>query len=187
MFSAEMFEMEKIVTIPDGVQVSLKGREVSVKGSKGTLTRTFSNAMFDRNISIGSSDGKVVVKGTDQRKIKSYAGAIASHIENMIIGVTKGYCYKLKIFHTHFPITLEVKGKNMAVKNFLGARSVRTAETVGNSKVEIKKDEVTVTGISKEDVAQTAANIEGACRISGRDRRVFLDGIYITGWEIMNE
>lgn len=179
--------MEKSITVPQGVQVNIKGREVLVKGPKGSLSRTFTNALFDSTISIEKSDGKIIVKGSDRRKIKSFIGAIASHIDNMITGTTHGYRYKLKIFHTHFPITLEVKGKQIAVKNFLGARSVRTAEIQGNAKVEVKKDDVTVTGINKEDVSQTAANIEGACRLSGRDRRVFLDGIYITGWEIAND
>ena len=179
--------MEKEVVIPSGVQIELKGREVSVKGPKGSLTRTFSNAMFDMDVSIEKADGKIVVKGNDRRKIKSFVGTIASHIKNMIIGVTNGYRYKLKIFHTHFPISLEIKGKQIVVKNFLGARSVQTSEILGNTKVEIKKDDVTVTGINKEDVSQTAARIEGCCRISGRDRRVFLDGIYITGSEIVND
>jgi large subunit ribosomal protein L6 len=179
--------MEKEVAIPSGVQIDVKGREVLVKGPKGSLNRTFSNAMFDMDVSIAKADGKMVVKGNDRRKIKSFVGAVASHIENMILGVTNGYRYKLKIFHTHFPITLEVKGKQIVVKNFLGSRSVRSSEVIGNTKIEVKKDDVTVTGINKEDVSQTAANIEGCCRISGRDRRVFLDGIYITGWEIVND
>lgn len=179
--------MEKTVAIPDGVHVDISGRTITVKGSKGSLSREFSNTMFDRFVSIEAADGKVVIKGNEMRKIKSFVGTIASHITNMIMGVTKGYYYKLKIFHTHFPITLEVKGKEAIVKNFLGERSLRKAKITGDTKVKIEKDDVTVTGINKEDVGQTAASIEGACRIRSRDRRVFLDGIYITGWGIENE
>lgn len=179
--------MQKEVAIPDGVDIEVKNREVTVKGPKGSLKRLFSNALFDADVTIEKADGKLVVKGNDRRKIKSFVGAIAAHVENMAIGVTKGYRYKLKIFHTHFPITLEIKGKHIIVKNFLGSRSLRGAEILGDTKVEVKKDDIAVTGNNKEDVAQTAANIEGACRLSGKDRRVFLDGIYITGWEIAND
>jgi large subunit ribosomal protein L6 len=51
---------------------------------------------------------------------------------------------------------------------------------VGDSLVAIKGDELIVTGINKEHVGQTAANIEQATRIKGRDPRVFQDGIYLT-------
>lgn len=179
--------VEKEVAIPEGVRVEVKGRDVAVSGPKGSLNMRFSDPMFDSDTTIEKADGKVVVKGGDRRRIKAFTGTIAAHIGNMITGVTKGYRYKLKIFHTHFPITLEVKGKLMIVRNFLGERSVRTADVVGNANVDVKKDDVTVTGISIGDVSQTAANVENACRISGRDRRVFLDGIYITGKEIAND
>ena len=175
--------MEKEVVIPDGVNVDVKNRTVTVKGPKGSLSRTFSDPMFDWRTTIEKTDGKVVVKGTEERKIKSFTGAIAGHVRNMFDGVMHGYKYKLKIFHTHFPITVEAKGKQVIVKNFLGERSVRSGEIIGNTKVEIKKDDITVTGINKDEVSQTAANIEHACRLSGKDRRVFLDGVYITGWE----
>lgn len=176
--------MEKITKIPDGVQIDVKEKSVTVKGPKGSLNRNFSNPIFDRYVTIEKSDNKITVKGNDRRKIKSFVGAIASHIENMALGVTKGYTYKLKIFHTHFPITMEVKGKQVIVKNFLGERSQRIREIIGATKVEVKKDEITVTGIDKEAVSQTAGNIEGTCRLPGKDRRIFLDGIYITGWKV---
>jgi len=179
--------MEKEIAIPEGVKVDVEGRDVSVSGPKGSLKRRFSNPLFDADVEIVKADGKIVVKGSDSRKIKSFTGAIASHIANMITGVTKGYCYTLKVFHTHFPMTLEVKGKEVIVRNFLGEKSVRKAAILGNTKVEVKKDDVIVTGVSIDDVSQTAANIEGTCRIRARDRRVFLDGIYITGWRFAND
>jgi len=179
--------MEKVVEIPNGVTVDVAGRTVTVKGPKGSLSRKFSDSLFDWRTTIERADGKIVVKGDDRRKTKAFVGTIAAHIGNMISGVTHGYKYKLKIFHTHFPMTLEVKGKEVVVKNFLGERSIRSGNIVGNAKVEIKKDDVTVTGTDKEQVSQTAANIEHSCRLSGKDRRVFLDGVYITGWEKMNE
>ena len=62
----------------------------------------------------------------------------------------------------------------MVVKN-----AVRKAEIIGNCKVDVQGDEIIITGISKEDVGQTAANIERATWVKARDRRVFSDGIFI--------
>ncbi len=65
------------------------------------------------------------------------------------------------------------------VYNFLGEKSPRKTNILGDTKVEIKADEIIVSGISKEDTGQTAANLETLTKISARDRRVFQDGIYI--------
>ena len=46
-------------------------------------------------------------------------------------------------------------------------------------KVEVKGKDIIVSGINLEDVSQTAANIEQATRLTGRDRRIFYDGIYV--------
>ncbi|MEM7813381.1 MAG: 50S ribosomal protein L6 [Candidatus Aenigmatarchaeota archaeon] len=183
---AEGVWVEKEIVIPNGVKVDVEGCEVIVSGPKGSLKRRFSNPIFDADISIAKLDEKIVVKGADLRRVKSFVGAIAAHISNMIAGVTKGYRYKLKIFHTHFPMTIEVKGNEIVIRNFLGEKSVRKAKVLGGVKVDVKKDEITVVGIDKDAVSQTAANIENACRIRARDRRVFLDGIYMTGWEFAN-
>ena len=74
---------------------------------------------------------------------------------------------------------MEVKGKEMLIKNFLGEKQPRKAKIPGQTKVEVKGQEVTVTGLSKEDVGQTIANIRSATRIRNRDSRVFQDGFYI--------
>jgi large subunit ribosomal protein L6 len=68
----------------------------------------------------------------------------------------------------------------VSIGNFLGERKPRVARILGESQVKLHGDEMVVTGINKEDVGQTAANIEQATRIKGRDPRVFQDGIYIT-------
>jgi large subunit ribosomal protein L6 len=90
----------------------------------------------------------------------------------------------MKIVYSHFPIKASVKGDMFVIENFLGERSPRKTKIVGDTKITIKGDEITLTGINIEDVGQTAANIELATRIKGFDPRVFQDGIYITskGW-----
>jgi large subunit ribosomal protein L6 len=107
-------------------------------------------------------------------------GTIASHIKNMIKGVTEGFEYKMKIVYSHFPIKASRQGTDFVVENFLGERSPRKAKILGKTDVAINGDEVVLTGPDIRDVGQTAANIEQITMIKGYDPRVFQDGIYIT-------
>jgi len=116
---------------------------------------------------------------TDRKELKSMIGTITAHIKNMIRGVCEGFEYILKIHYVHFPMSVEIKDNIVYIKNFLGERGPRTARIIGDTKVTVNKDEVIVSSIDREAAGKTAANIEQACRISRRDRRVFQDGIYI--------
>ena len=104
---------------------------------------------------------------------------MASHISNMIAGVTKGYEYKMKVVYSHFPIQLKAASDELVINNFLGERKSRSAKILAGTKVEIGKDEVLIKGINKESVGQTMANIEQATRVRGFDIRIFQDGIYL--------
>ncbi|MBI5554191.1 MAG: 50S ribosomal protein L6, partial [Candidatus Diapherotrites archaeon] len=58
--------------------------------------------------------------------------------------------------------------------------SPRIARIVGGTKVSVKGKELVISSSNKEDAGQTAANIENATRVKGKDIRVFQDGVYIT-------
>lgn len=175
---------ERIIEIPKGVDVSMDGFKVGVNGKLGKVEKDFESPLFRNEVKIKKDGSKITVScDSTKRKIKSMAGTIESHINNMINGVTKGYTYKLKIVFMHFPMTVKVAGREVHVQNFLGEKSSRSAKILGNVKVVIKDDEITVTGYNKEDVGQTAANIERATKISARDRRVFQDGIFLVSSE----
>jgi large subunit ribosomal protein L6 len=169
-------EVTQTIKIPQGVEVSIDGRVVTVKGPKGTLTRNFSSA----SVSIQLKDDEISVETTWPRKKEaSLVGTIHSHINNMITGVTKGFTYKLKVVFAHFPVTVKVKGDTIIIENFTGERSPRIAKIQGNSKVMVKGEDIIVQGLNLEDVSQTAANMERATRVTRKDPRIFLDGIYI--------
>ena len=173
--------MEKLISIPEGIDAKVEGLEVFVIGKNGTLQRDFFSPIFNKHISIEKFDNKFkVFTKSDKRKLKSQIGTIVSHIQNMIKGVTEGYVYKLKIIYMHFPFTVKVSDKNILISNFLGEKQPRKAEVVGECKVEVQGDEIIVTGMDKENVGQTCANIERATWIKARDRRVFSDGIFVT-------
>ena len=108
------------------------------------------------------------------------AGTWNAHLNNMVKGVTDGFTYNLKAFYSHFPMTLAVNGNTFQVNNYFGERVPRTAHILDNVTVKVSnKTEVTVSGIDKEAVGQTAANIERCTTVKKRDRRVFQDGIYL--------
>jgi large subunit ribosomal protein L6 len=175
--------VEKRIDILEGVNVTINGNNISAKGPKGTLNRDFSSPRFNGIVSMRKEENQIVINSiNDRRKSSAVVGTVAAHVKNIFLGVSKGYNYKMKIHYVHFPITIEVKGKEVMIKNFLGERGVRKATIIGNTKIEVKKDDILIIGIDKENVSQTAANIEQACKIGGRDRRIFQDGIYMIGY-----
>ena len=102
----------------------------------------------------------------------------------MVRGVTDGFTYNLKAVYSHFPMTLAVKGNKFVVNNYFGEKVPRSAEIIQGVEVKVNnKTDVVVTGINKENVGQTAANIERCVTVKKRDRRVFQDGIYLVGKE----
>ena len=176
---AQIAILREEIPIPDGIDVTVDDA-VTVKGSKGQLSRNFNN----RNITIKVEDGNVVVEARfPKKKDKAMLGTIRSHINNMIVGLTDGFTYNMKIVYAHFPMTVKAAGNKVTIENFLGERHPRTAKIVGDAKVQIKGEDVTVSGINKEDVGQTMANLEQATKIKGRDPRVFQDGIYLISKE----
>nr|AJS11802.1 50S ribosomal protein L6P [uncultured archaeon] len=172
--------MEKTVPIPDNVQIEVKGLQVTVKGN-GELSRDFADPRLNGLIKIEKKDSMIHVSDSgDSRKVGANVGTIAAHIKNMILGVTAGFKYTMKIMYTHFPLTVSVSDDEIQIKNFFGEKGSRTAGIVGKTEVKVDKEHIILTGASVEDVGQTAANIERACKLTGRDRRIFQDGIFLT-------
>ncbi len=165
------------VEIPPGVDVTLEGSVFTVSGPKGTLVRDMRFPQIDLKV----EDGEVVVStASDKKRILAMTGTLEAHVKNMIRGVVDGYEYRMKVVYSHFPIQLKLQGNRLEINNFLGEKQSRIAKIIEGVTVRIGNDEVTLTGIDKEKVGNTAANIEHATRITKRDPRVFQDGIYIT-------
>jgi len=163
------------VKIPEGVTVRIEGNLVKIQGPKGMLMRE----MYYPNVSLAIADGEMTITTESERKkILAVCGTFAAHLQNMCTGVTKGYQYRMKVVYSHFPIQLKIAGDRIEVGNFLGEKRSRFARIEKDVKVALGADEVTITGINKESVGKTAANIEHATRIRERDPRVFQDGVY---------
>ncbi|MFH1327423.1 MAG: 50S ribosomal protein L6 [Candidatus Bathyarchaeota archaeon] len=167
---------ERSVEIPEQVATKLDGKVLTITGPLGELKKDFSHAP----VQIEVLNKKIAVKTFWPRKVeRSLVGTITTHIRNMVKGVTKGYTYKLNVVFSHFPITVKVQPKKVLIENFIGERSPRVAKIIGDCKVVVKGEEISVMGLDIEQVSQTAANIKTSTKIRRKDPRVFLDGIYV--------
>lgn len=165
------------IEIPEKVQIAVEDKIVRVKGPLGELARELSSPYVKI---VKDGDMVVVINDTGRAKHRALVGTFASHIRNMIHGVTEGFECRMKIVYAHFPIKVSAKGDTFVIENFLGEKHPRRANILGATKVAVKGDQVTITGSDIEHVGQTAANIEKATKIKGYDPRIFQDGIYIT-------
>jgi large subunit ribosomal protein L6 len=167
---------ERRVTIPAGVQVEIEGPVLRVKGQKGQLER---NVWFPQ-ISISLADNDLVFSTDSGRKnVIAMVGTFAAHAGNMLTGVSQGFEYRMKVVYSHFPIQLKLQGNKLEINNFLGEKKARYARIEGGVSAKIGNDEVVLSGIDKELLGITSANIEHATKVRKRDPRVFQDGIYI--------
>lgn len=178
---AKLDRIEHTIEIPEGVSATLDGITLKVNGPNGNLEREYHSSSLKLMV---ESDKVIVQVDLPRRKDKALAGTWNAHINNMVKGVTSGFTYNLKALYSHFPMTLKQEGNELVVNNYFGERVPRRAKILPGVKVEIKnKVELVVSGIDKELVGQTAANIERCATVKNRDRRVFQDGIYLLSKE----
>jgi len=173
------FKSEVIVEIPKEISFTLKDKVITIKGNKGEIIKDFSHM---KKVDMVYAENKLTVSANFPRKTtEAKLGTLRSIIQNMMDGVTRGYTYKMKIAYSHFPITVATDGNKILIKNFIGERSPRITYKAGKHPIDVKatKEDVVISGIDKEEVGQTAANIQRTCRIRQKDKRIFQDGIYV--------
>lgn len=176
MASSTETVQQTAIEMPEGVNVTLRGRALSIKGKLGEAKKDFDKI----NVNISAEGNKVLISPfSAKKKDNVIINTVTSIINNMVTGVTRGYTYRLKVVYAHFPITVKTKGDQILVENFVGERSPRVSRIVGDCKVSVEGDDIVVKGVSLEDVGQTAANVELATKIKRKDQRIFLDGVYI--------
>lgn len=168
--------MEEEIQLPKDVKANYENGELLIVGKLGEIRKKLKHPY----VKIKTENSKIIFySNLENRKAKKILKTFVSHAKNMIKGVQEGYTYKLKIIYTHFPMSVKVEGDKIIIENFIGERGKRIAKKIPGVDVKVEKQEITVSGIDLEAVSQTAANIERATRIVGKDRRVFQDGIYI--------
>ncbi|OIW35502.1 60S ribosomal protein L9 [Coniochaeta ligniaria NRRL 30616] len=178
---------EETLEVPEGVTVAIKSRIVTVEGPRGKLVKDLSH------IAINFSQPKKNVIGLEihhgSRKNVAALRTVRTLINNLIIGVTKGFKYKMRYVYAHFPINVNVEKNGetgvyeVEIRNFIGEKIVRRVVMRPGVDVEIskaQKDELVLSGNSLEDVSQSAADIQQICRVRNKDIRKFLDGLYVS-------
>ena len=142
------------ITVPPGVTVTIKDSEVSVKGPKGELKRTVSPDM-----KLTLEDGKLTVaRPSDEKAQRALHGLTRSLLANMVEGVTKGYERNLEIVGVGFRAEKEGTGVALRV-GFTHPVSVKPRPGIA-FEVDAKNVGIKVSGIDKETVGQTAAELQ---------------------------
>lgn len=191
------------VKIPKGVSAKVSARVVTIRGPRGKLTRDFKHLAMDMRM---VNRKKVLVeKWFGAKKEIAAVRTVCSHIDNMIkgesksvnkrerisqqllsvLGVTKGFQYKMRAVHAHFPINCVISENNslIEIRNFLGEKHIRRVRmqegvTVINSPKQ--KDELILQGNDIEAVSLSAAHIQHSTSVKDKDIRKFLDGLYVS-------
>ncbi|MAG08300.1 50S ribosomal protein L6 [Candidatus Woesearchaeota archaeon] len=169
--------IEEKIEIPKGINAALDRNTLILKADKGELKRKLLSKTV--NFSIESNAVKLAANKPSKRE-KKIIGTFKVHIKNMIKGLTEGHVYKLKVCSSHFPMTVSVSNNEFIIKNFFGETSPRKLKITEGVEVKVEGEIITVNSINKEHAAQTAGSIENLTRRVNFDRRVYMDGIYIT-------
>jgi large subunit ribosomal protein L6 len=140
------------ITVPGGVDVTINGRTVTVKGPKGSL----SHAVADP-IQVSQEGTTVTVsRPDDERYSRSLHGLTRTLIFNMMVGVTQGYEKKLEIVGTGYRVT--AKGSNLEFA--LGYSHPITVEPPAGVTFAVEAPtRFSVSGIDKQQVGEVAANL----------------------------
>ena len=140
------------IEIPAGVDITINGQDVKVKGPKGELALTV-KAPIEAKI----EDGQIVVsRPDDERESRSLHGLTRTLIANQIIGVTEGYTKGLEVVGTGYRVA--AKGAN--IEFALGYSHPITVEPPAGISFTVEGvNKLTVSGIDKQAVGEVAANI----------------------------
>jgi large subunit ribosomal protein L6 len=141
------------IDLPDGVDITVTGNNVSVKGPRGTLTRD-----VPEPITVRQADGQLLVeRPDDERTNRALHGLVRSLVANMVTGVTAGFTKELEIVGVGYRATAAGPAKVDLALGFSHPVSVDAPDGIT---FEVPAPtRIVVSGIDKETVGQVAANI----------------------------
>ena len=170
-------QMKLTIDFKEPVKVSLQGQIVTLAKSETSESKAFRC----KDIDFSLDGNSLVLSGHNEKKrTRSIMNTVKKHLENIVKGLDQGYEYRMKVVFSHFPMNLQVSGSQVIINNFTGEKKPRKAKIIGgNTRVQVKGKDVTITGPNSEHLGQTAANLERATKLKGKDLRIFQDGIYL--------
>ncbi|GAA1680170.1 50S ribosomal protein L6 [Citricoccus sp. NPDC079358] len=139
------------ITVPSGVEIKIDGSNVAVKGPKGELSHAVASP-----IEVSFEEGTITVtRPNDERESRSLHGLTRTLISNMIVGVTDGYEKQLEVIGTGY----RVLAKGSDLEFALGYSHPVPVKAPEGISFKVEGNKVTVVGIDKQRVGETAANI----------------------------
>lgn len=151
---------------------------MTVEGPRGKLIKDLSHLAV--NFSYPKKGLINIELHHGARKNVATLRTVRTLINNMIIGVTKGFKYKMRYVYAHFPINVNVNENSetglyeVEIRNFIGEKIVRKIVMQPGVEVEAsknQKDELQLSGNSVENVSQSAADIQQMCKVRNKDIR----------------
>jgi len=141
------------ITIPQGVEVDIKGAHVQVKGPKGSLESTFSP-----EISIAMENGQILVtRPNDEARIRALHGTTRAVLNNMVAGVSAGFKRVLEIDGVGYRPDMD-GNKLVLYVGYSHPVVIEPPEGI-SFEVDAKTRQITILGFNKEAIGQLAANI----------------------------
>ena len=141
------------ITVPAGVDVTVEGRRISVKGPKGTLERQIPGTITVSQ----EGDTLTVERPNDENKVKAMHGLTRSLVNNMVIGVTEGFKKNLEIVGVGYRAEAQSPSALRLNLGFSHPVDVKAPEGI-TFEVPVQT-QIIVSGIDKEVVGQVAADI----------------------------
>ncbi len=143
---------EKIILIPENIEIDIKNSLVKVKGPKGELELTLPTGIKTEQ----KENTLSVQRKSDSKRLKALHGTYRTLIANMILGVNKGYSKILELHGVGY--RAQIKGEKLVMR--LGfSHPVEVDPKQGISFTVSDKKQIKIEGIDKQKVSQTAAEI----------------------------
>lgn len=142
------------IVVPDGIDVAISGKQVTIKGAKGSLSHD-AHAL----VTVRLEDGEIRVSANDNSKASNaLSGTTRAIVQNMVTGVSSGFERKLEIVGVGYRAQVQGQKLNLALGY---SHPVEYLIPDGISVETPSQTEVIVRGIDKQQVGQVAANIRG--------------------------
>ena len=117
------------------------------------------------------------------KKEKACISSTKKHLNNMIVGVTKGFTTVMKYGYKFFPMSVGVRNNNLEIEKFAGRLYKTKIAPIEGVKLSMNPNEIAkeieVSGIDAECVGKTCSMINQSCKYRNVDKRIFIDGIFM--------
>ena len=144
----------KIVVLPAGVEIKQDGNDITVKGPKGELKRTFSS---DIKMNIEGNE-VTFTRPNDSKEMKTIHGTTRANFNNMVVGVSEGFQKALELIGVGY--LAQLQGKKLVLN--VGYSHPVEIEAPAGIEIEVPSNtSVIIKGSDKEVVGELAANIRG--------------------------